>query len=62
MEQLTRRSRPLGITIIAIIMAIQGILNIIGGIVLLAHGVGAPAEMGRGAQRQCGRALYLAES
>ena len=40
MEQLTRRSRPLGITIIAIIMAIQGILGIIGGIVLLTGGAG----------------------
>src|SRR5579884_1284238 len=43
MEQLTRRSRPLGITIIAIIMAIQGILGIIGGIMLLAGTAGAGA-------------------
>jgi hypothetical protein len=48
MEQMTRGSRPLGITIIAIIMAIQGILGIIGGIILLAHGVGAPGAMGLG--------------
>jgi uncharacterized membrane protein (DUF2068 family) len=32
----TRRSRPIGITIIAIIMAIFGILGIIGGIALLS--------------------------
>lgn len=31
-----QRSRPLGITIIAVIMAILGIIKIIGGIVLLA--------------------------
>ena len=43
MEQLTRRSRPLGITIIAIIMAIQGILGIIGGIMLLVGTAGAGA-------------------
>src|SRR5579884_2792331 len=36
LENLTTRSRPLGITIIAIIMAIQGILGIIAGITLLA--------------------------
>ena len=31
----TRRARPLGISIIAIIMTIQGILAIIGGIILI---------------------------
>jgi len=36
------RSRPLGITIIAIIMAIYGILGIIGGIMLL----GSSATLG----------------
>lgn len=36
MQDLTTRSRPLGITIIAIIMGIQGILGIISGIMLLA--------------------------
>ncbi|HJT58109.1 MAG TPA: hypothetical protein VJ761_16510 [Ktedonobacteraceae bacterium] len=36
MQNLTTRSRPLGITIIAIIMAIQGILGIISGIMLIA--------------------------
>lgn len=36
------RSRPLGITIIAIVMAIYGILGIIGGIVLL----GSSATLG----------------
>ena len=35
MQTLGRRSRPLGITIIAIIVAIHGILGIIGGILLL---------------------------
>lgn len=38
MQNLTRgRARPLGITIIAIIIAIEGILGIIGGIVLLVR-------------------------
>ena len=40
MENVTR-ARPLGISIIAIIMAIQGILGILGGILLLAGGVPA---------------------
>jgi uncharacterized membrane protein (DUF2068 family) len=35
MENITRE-RPLGISIIAVILAIQGILGIIGGILLLA--------------------------
>lgn len=35
MQNLTTRARPLGITIIAIIMAVQGILGIIGGILSL---------------------------
>src|SRR6202035_416878 len=48
MEQMTRRSRPLGITIIAIIMAIQGILGIIGGIMLLVGSARAPGAMGLG--------------
>ena len=38
MENLTTRTRPLGITIIAIIMAIQGILAVIGGILLMTGG------------------------
>jgi hypothetical protein len=58
MEQLTRRSRPLGITIIAIIMAIQGILGIIGGIMLLAGGAGAGA-MGVGIFTLILGVLYL---
>jgi uncharacterized membrane protein (DUF2068 family) len=33
------RSRPLGITIIAIIMAIYGVLGVIGGILLLSTSV-----------------------
>ena len=41
MQNLTGRSRPLGITIIAIILAIQGILGIIGGILLLAGSGGS---------------------
>ena len=36
MMQMTRR-RPLGVTIIAILVAIGGIFEIIGGIALLAH-------------------------
>jgi len=40
MENVTR-ARPLGISIIAVIMAIQGILGILGGILLLAGGVPA---------------------
>ena len=36
------RSRPLGITIIAIIVAIYGVLSIIAGIGLLSAGVTAP--------------------
>ena len=40
MQNLTTRSRPLGITIIAIIMGIQGILGIISGIMLLASSGG----------------------
>lgn len=35
MQRLTSRSRPIGITIIAIIMAILGIFDIIGGIMIL---------------------------
>ena len=37
----TGRSRPIGITIIAIIVAILGILSIIGGILLLGSSVTA---------------------
>ena len=40
MENVTR-ARPLGISIIAVILAIQGILGVIGGILLLAGGVPA---------------------
>jgi hypothetical protein len=40
MENVTR-ARPLGISIIAVIMAIQGVLGILGGILLLAGGVPA---------------------
>jgi uncharacterized membrane protein (DUF2068 family) len=40
MQNLTGRSRPLGITIIAIIMGIQGILGIIAGILSLASVAG----------------------
>ena len=40
MQNVTR-ARPLGISIIAVIMAIQGILGILGGILLLAGGVPA---------------------
>src|SRR5579863_182120 len=35
MQRLTTRTRPLGITIIAVIMAILGIFDIIGGIVTM---------------------------
>ena len=35
MQNITGRSRPLGITIIAIILGIQGVLSIIAGILLL---------------------------
>ena len=38
MQRLTTRARPLGITIISIIMAIEGILGIIGGIVMISSG------------------------
>ncbi|HZS77265.1 MAG TPA: hypothetical protein VFA41_11685 [Ktedonobacteraceae bacterium] len=39
MQNVTR-ARPLGITIIAVILAIQGILGIIAGIMLLSAGAG----------------------
>ena len=58
MEQMTRRSRPLGITIIAIIMAIQGILGLIGGIMLLVSGAG-PGAMGLGIFTLILGVLYL---
>ena len=35
MQRLTTRSRPLGVTIIAVIMAVLGIFDIIGGIVIM---------------------------
>ena len=35
MQRLTTRTRPLGITIIAIIMAILGIFDIVGGVMIL---------------------------
>jgi uncharacterized membrane protein (DUF2068 family) len=38
LQNLTTRTRPLGITIISIILAIQGILGIIGGILLMGAG------------------------
>ncbi len=41
MYQFKRRSRPLGISIIAVITAIQGILGIIASIILLTGGGGA---------------------
>jgi uncharacterized membrane protein (DUF2068 family) len=34
-QRLTTRSRPLGVTIIAVIMAVLGIFDIIGGIVIM---------------------------
>ena len=40
------RSRPLGITIIAIIVAIYGVLSIIAGIGLLSAGVTVPGVIG----------------
>ena len=43
MQNITGRSRPLGITIIAIIMAIQGILGIIAGILSLTASGANPA-------------------
>ena len=43
MQNLTGRSRPLGITIIAIILGIQGILSIIAGIFSLTASVVHPA-------------------
>ena len=43
MQNITGRSRPLGITIIAIILGIQGVLSIIAGILLLAGSGGAYA-------------------
>ena len=38
MRNLMSRARPLGITIIAVIMAVQGILAILGGILLMGGG------------------------
>jgi hypothetical protein len=35
MQRLTTRARPLGVTIIAIVMAVLGIFDIIGGIMIL---------------------------
>jgi uncharacterized membrane protein (DUF2068 family) len=43
LQNLTGRSRPLGITIIAIIMGIQGILGIIAGILSLTASGAYPA-------------------
>jgi len=43
LQNITGRSRPLGITIIAIILGIQGVLSIIAGILLLAGSGGAYA-------------------
>lgn len=41
MQNITGRTRPLGITIIAIILGIEGILSIIAGILLLAGSGGS---------------------
>ena len=43
MQNVTGRSRPLGITIIAVIMGIQGILGIIAGILSLTASGANPA-------------------
>jgi uncharacterized membrane protein (DUF2068 family) len=42
MQRLTTRSRPLGITVIAVIMAILGIFDIVGGILSM----GASSTLG----------------
>jgi hypothetical protein len=46
LQNITGRSRPLGITIIAIILGIEGVLSIIAGILLLAGSGGALALPG----------------